>query len=156
MMDGQVGAIRRGLDSAGFDHAASFSYSVKYASSMYGPFREAGEGAPQFGDRRGYQMDYRRSREWKREIGTRPRRGGRRRDGEARRHVPRRDLRRAKCLRRSGRRLPRQRRIQHDPRRAERNWIDLKGAAVETTTAIKRAGADLILTYFAPKLIEWL
>src|SRR5919204_2458174 len=57
MMDGQVGAIREGLDDAGFEHVAVMAYAVKYASAFYGPFREAADSAPAFGDRRAYQMD---------------------------------------------------------------------------------------------------
>src|SRR5947199_1986581 len=57
MMDGMVGAIRRGLDEAGFSYLPVLSYAAKYASAFYGPFREAAESTPQFGDRRGYQMD---------------------------------------------------------------------------------------------------
>jgi porphobilinogen synthase len=156
MMDGQVRAIRRGLDSAGFDHAAILSYSVKYASSMYGPFREAGEGAPQFGDRRGYQMDYRRSREWKRELELDLAEGA---DAvmvkPAATYLDVISAVRGACdVPVAAYHVSGEYSMIHAA--AERNWIDLKGAAVETTTAIKRAGADLILTYFAPKLIEWL
>ncbi len=68
MMDGQVGAIRASLDGGGYPNTAILAYSIKYASSFYGPFRDAGEGAMKFGDRRGYQMDYRRSREWRIEL----------------------------------------------------------------------------------------
>src|SRR5207237_639466 len=63
MMDGQVGAIRAGLDEAGFDQIAILSYAVKYASAFYGPFREAADSAPAFGDRRAYQMDAANARE---------------------------------------------------------------------------------------------
>ena len=68
MMDGQVTAIRTGLDDTGFDHLPIMAYSAKYASSFYGPFRVAADSAPQFGDRRGYQMDIANSREAMREI----------------------------------------------------------------------------------------
>src|ERR671935_1271240 len=68
MMDGQVGAIREGLDDAGFEHVAVMSYAVKYASAFYGPFREAADSAPAFGDRRAYQMDAANAREAMREA----------------------------------------------------------------------------------------
>src|SRR5919112_1569488 len=68
MMDGQVGAIRAGLDEAGFEHVAVMSYAVKYASAFYGPFREAADSAPAFGDRRAYQMDGANAREGLREA----------------------------------------------------------------------------------------
>src|ERR671933_2274187 len=68
MMDGQVGAIREGLDAAGFEHVAIMSYAVKYASAFYGPFREAADSAPAFGDRRAYQMDAANAREAMREA----------------------------------------------------------------------------------------
>src|SRR5829696_7436989 len=68
MMDGQVGAIRQGLDEAGFEHVAVMSYAVKYASAFYGPFREAADSAPSFGDRRAYQMDAANAREAMREA----------------------------------------------------------------------------------------
>src|SRR6185295_13120228 len=68
MMDGRVAAIRKGLDAAGFTKVPILSYAAKYASAFYGPFREAAESAPQFGDRRSYQMDPSNSREAMREI----------------------------------------------------------------------------------------
>src|ERR1051325_3339760 len=68
MMDGQVGAIRAGLDEAGFEHVAIMSYAVKYASAFYGPFREAADSAPAFGDRRAYQLDAANAREAMREA----------------------------------------------------------------------------------------
>ncbi len=156
MMDGQVRAIRAALDGCGHDQTAIMSYSVKYASSMYGPFREAGEGAPQSGDRRGYQMDYRRSREWKRELELDLAEGA--------------DIVMVKPAMAYLDILQQVKAVSSVPvaayhvsgeysmihAAAERGWIDLKGAAIETTTAIKRAGADLILTYFAPRLLEWI
>ena len=68
MMDGRVGAIRKALDGGGFSHVPIMSYAAKYASSFYGPFRDAAESPPKFGDRRGYQMDYRNSDEALREV----------------------------------------------------------------------------------------
>src|SRR6202142_3380682 len=68
MMDGQVGAIRRALDTTGHSHVAILAYAAKYASALYGPFRDAAECAPQFGDRRGYQMDAANSDEALREV----------------------------------------------------------------------------------------
>ncbi len=156
MMDGQVGAIRRALDGAGCPELPIMAYTVKYASSMYGPFREAGEGAPQFGDRKGYQMDYRRSREWRTELALDVAEGA--------------DIvmvkpaatyldviykvRMATDLPVAAYHVSGEYSMLHAA--ADRGWLDLKAAALETTTAIKRAGADLILTYFAPKLVEWL
>ena len=68
MMDGRVGAIRKALDGAGFEDIAIMSYAAKYSSGFYGPFREAAESTPQFGDRRGYQMDPSNAREALREV----------------------------------------------------------------------------------------
>src|SRR5918995_7384879 len=70
MMDGRVGAIRRALDEKGLEHVGILSYAAKYASAFYGPFREAADSAPQFGDRRGYQMDPANGREALREVAT--------------------------------------------------------------------------------------
>lgn len=156
MMDGQVGAIRRALDGAGHPELPIMAYTVKYASSMYGPFREAGDGAPQFGDRKGYQMDYRRSREWRMELALDVAEGA--------------DIvmvkpaatyldviykvRMATDLPVAAYHVSGEYSMLHAA--ADRGWLDLKAAALESTTAIKRAGADLILTYFAPRLVEWL
>jgi porphobilinogen synthase len=156
MMDGMVGAIRASLDGEGLTQTAILSYSVKYASNFYGPFREAGEGGMKFGDRRGYQMDYRRSREWRTELEADLAQGA--------------DM---VMVKPAGAYLD----VIHQVRQAcdvpvaayqvsgeyamlhaaaQRGWIDLRQGALETTCAIRRAGADLILTYFAPQLIDWL
>lgn len=155
MMDGQVRAVRRGLDGAGHLNTAIVSYSVKYASGFYGPFREAGEGSPSFGDRRGYQMDYRRGREWRTEL---------RLDLEEGADVVMvkpaatyldiiRQVRDACDVPIAAYHVSGEYAMLHAA--AEKGWVDLRAAAVETTTAIKRAGADLILTYFARRLVEW-
>ena len=93
MMDGQVGVIRAALDSAGFSQVAILAYAAKYASALYGPFRDAAECAPQFGDRRGYQMDAAERARSDRRGRPRRRRGRRHGDGQARARVPRRDRR---------------------------------------------------------------
>ena len=155
MMDGQVQAIRGALDAAGFADTAICSYAVKYASGLYGPFREAGEGGMQFGDRRGYQMDFRRAREWRSELAA-----------DAAQGV---DMVMVKPAHtyldviagvRSACDLPvaayhvsGEYSMLHAA--AERGWLDVQAAAWEVTMAIRRAGADLILTYFAPKLLDW-
>ncbi|MCC7147179.1 MAG: porphobilinogen synthase [Phycisphaeraceae bacterium] len=156
MMDGQVRAIRAGLDGAGFKRTAIMAYSVKFASGFYGPFREAGQGGMTFGDRRGYQMDYRRAREWRTELALDLAEGA--------------DMvmvkpaatyldviyqvRQATAVPVAAYHVSGEFAMLHAA--AERGWVDLKAAALETTYAIKRAGADLILTYFAPQLVEWL
>ena len=98
MMDGRVGAIREALDAG---HRAILAYAAKYASAFYGPFREAAESAPPFGDRRGYQMDPGQRPRGAARVRARPRRGRRHADGEAGAAVPRRDPRRARALRRA-------------------------------------------------------
>jgi porphobilinogen synthase len=156
MMDGQVRAIRTSLDAAGNTQTVIMSYSVKFASSMYGPFREAGEGAPKFGDRRGYQMDYRRSREWKQEVELDLAQGA---DMVMVKPAATyldilRQVRDTVDVPVAAYHVSGEYSMLHAA--ADRGWIDLKAAAIETTTAIRRAGADLILTYFAPKLLEWI
>jgi len=156
MMDGQVYAIRRALDEAGHDHTPILSYSVKYASSMYGPFRDAGEGAPQFGDRRGYQMDYRRSREWRQELELDIAEGA---DMVMIKPAAMyldviRGVRESCDVPVAAYHVSGEYSMLHAA--ASNGWVDLKGGALEVTHAIKRAGADLILTYFAPQLIDWL
>ena len=90
MMDGQVAAIRGALDDDGFGATPILAYATKYASSFYGPFREAAEGAPRFGDRRSYQQDPANVEESLREVAARHRRGGRCRHGQAGDRLPRR------------------------------------------------------------------
>lgn len=156
MMDGQVAAVRAALDEQGDQHVAVMAYSVKYASSLYGPFREAGGGAMQFGDRRGYQMDYRRGREWRSELSGDLAEGA--------------DM---VMVKPAGAYLDIVRQVRDACSvpvgayhvsgeyamlcaAAERGWVNLKDVALEVTYGIKRAGADLILTYLAPRLLEWL
>lgn len=156
MMDGQVAAVRRALDDAGYAHVAILSYSVKYASSLYGPFREAGGGEMSFGDRRGYQMDYRRQREWQTEVDADVAEGADMvmvkpavayldivRQVRDRCHVP------VAAYHVSGE-------CAMLWAAAQRGWVDLQPAALEITSGIKRAGADLIVTYLAPQLLEWI
>jgi porphobilinogen synthase len=149
MMDGRVGAIRAALDSNGFSHVAIMAYSAKFASAFYGPFREAAESAPKFGDRRSYQMDPPNGDEAMREVALDLEEGA--------------DIVMVKPA------LPyldliwRVKQEFNAPvaaynvsgeysmiRAAGINgWIDEERATLEVLTAIKRAGADLILTYFA-------
>ena len=149
MMDGRVGAIRRALDERGFAQIPILAYAAKYASVFYGPFREAAESAPQFGDRRGYQMDPANQREAMREIAL---------DIEegadiimVKPALPYLDvIYRAKqefrlpvaAYQVSGE-------YSMIVAAARNGWLDQERAMWESLTAIKRAGADLILTYFA-------
>jgi porphobilinogen synthase len=158
MMDGMVGAIRSGLDGAGFSHLPIMSYAAKYASAFYGPFREAAESAPQFGDRRSYQMD--------------PAAGG----GQALREIELdlaegADLIMVKpalayldILRQARDRFPGVPLAAYNvsgefsmiKAAAARGWLDERAAALESLTAIRRAGADVILTYWAKDVAVWL
>ncbi len=162
MMDGMVGAIREALDSApdgngnGFSQVPIMSYAIKYASSMYGPFRDAGEGAPGHGDRKGYQMDYRRSDEWAIELALDESEGadivmvkpaGTYLDVIS-------QVRQATALPLAAYHVSGEYSMIHAA--AERGWLDLQASAIETTLAIRRAGADLVLTYFAPRLLGWM
>ncbi|MCL6621044.1 MAG: porphobilinogen synthase [Syntrophobacterales bacterium] len=149
MMDGRVGAIREALDERGFEMVAILSYAVKYASSFYGPFREAAESAPQFGDRRGYQMDPANAREALREAALDVEEGA---DilmvkpalpyldiiaslaGEFDQPIAAYQVSGEYAMIKAA---------------AARGWLDETAAMLESLTAIKRAGADLILTYFA-------
>lgn len=156
MIDGQVAAIRHALDAAGHQHVAILSYAIKYASAMYGPFRDAGEGAPSFGDRRGYQMDYRRSREWRTELTLDEREGADMVMVKPAVHYL--DIiaqvRQTTTLPLAAYHVSGEFSMIHAA--AERGYVDLREAALEVTTAIRRAGADLVLTYFAPQLARWL
>ncbi len=156
MMDGQIEAIRDGLDEAGLENTPIMAYSAKYASCFYGPFREAAESAPQFGDRKSYQMDPANSDEAMREIGLDIEEGA--------------DIIMVKPA------LPyldiiRRAREEFDhpiaaynvsgefamiKAAAQMGWLDGERAMMESLTAIKRAGADIILTYFAPDVAKLL
>jgi porphobilinogen synthase len=149
MMDGQVAAIREALDSSAMDQVAIMSYAVKYASAFYGPFREAAESAPAFGDRRGYQMDPPNVREALREAELDYSEGA--------------DILMVKpatvyldVLRLVRDRFDLPLAAYHVSGEyalikaaAQNGWIDEKRVMLETLTSIKRAGADIIITYYA-------
>jgi len=156
MMDGRVGAIRAALDDEGFSETAIMAYSVKYASGFYGPFREAADSAPQFGDRRGYQMDPPNLREALREAELDLTEGA--------------DILMVKpalayldvisavagafstpiaAYNVSGE-------FSMVKAAAQQGWIDERRVALEILTGIKRAGADMILTYHAKDAVRWL
>jgi porphobilinogen synthase len=156
MMDGRVGAIRSALDDAGHSETPIVSYAAKYASAFYGPFREAAESAPAFGDRRGYQLDPANVREALRECELDVREGA---DALiVKPALPNLDVIRAArerfdlpvgaynvsgeyaMLKAAG----------------ARGWLDERQAAVESLTAIVRAGADLVVSYWTKELAAWL
>lgn len=154
MMDGRVAAIRQALDSAGFPNKPILSYAAKYASVFYGPFREAAESAPQFGDRRSYQMDPANAREAIREIELDIAEGA---DMVmVKPAMPYLDIIRQARDRFS---LPLgayqvSGEFSMIMAAAQNGWIDLDRAIVESLTSIRRAGADFILTYFARRATE--
>jgi porphobilinogen synthase len=156
MMDGRVGAIRARLDADGLSSTPIVAYAAKYASSFYGPFREAAESAPAFGDRRSYQMDPANAREALREVLLDVEEGA--------------DL---VIVKPAGAYLDIIRQVRDAVRvpvvayqvsgefslikaAAARGWIDERAAVLETLTAIHRAGADLVISYFAPEVARWL
>ena len=158
MMDGMIGAIRRRLDAHGFNHLPIMSYAVKYASAFYGPFREAAESTPQFGDRRSYQMDpaadpHQALREAELDLA----------EGAdmlmvkpalpyldilriVRDHFPGVPL---AAYNVSGE-------YSMVKAAAERGWIDERAVALESLLAMRRAGASMILTYWAKQAAQWL
>ena len=154
MMDGQVGAIREMLDSEGFENTAIMAYAVKYASGFYGPFREAAQSAPEFGDRRAYQMDPPNTREAMREAELDYSEGA--------------DILMVKpatvyldILRMVRDRFDLPIAAYHVSGEyalikaaAQKGWIDEERVMMETLTSIKRAGADIILTYYAREAIR--
>ncbi len=155
MMDGRVGRIRGALDSAGHSDVAILSYAAKYASAFYGPFREAADSAPQFGDRRGYQMDPANLHEALREV---------RLDVEegadivmVKPALPYLDVIRA--VRERVDRPVAAYNVSGEyamvKAAAQRGWIDEPRIVSETLTAIRRAGADIILTYHAKDFARW-
>ena len=158
MMDGMVGAIRRALDEQGFAHLPIMSYAAKYASAFYGPFRDAAESAPAFGDRRSYQMDPAADA------------------GQALREVEldlaegadivmvKPALAYLDVLRSVRDRFPGVPLAAYNvsgeysmvKAAAARGWIDERSAVIESLTAMHRAGADIILTYWAKQIAGWL
>jgi porphobilinogen synthase len=156
MMDGRVGAIRAALDDGGFEQIPIVSYAAKYASAFYGPFREAAESAPSFGDRRGYQLDPANVREALRECELDVREGA---DALlVKPALPYLDVVRAARERFE---LPvGAYNVSGEyamlKAAARDGWLDERQAALESLTAIKRAGADFIVSYWTKELAEWL
>jgi porphobilinogen synthase len=156
MMDGFVGAIRQGLDSAGFEDIPIMSYAAKYASAYYGPFRDAADSAPQFGDRRTYQMDPGNGREALKEIALDIAEGA--------------DMLMVKPALAYMDIIWRVKEATNLPvaaynvsgeyamvkAAALNGWIDEERVVMETLTGFKRAGTDLILTYHAKDAARWL
>jgi len=156
MMDGRVKAVRQALDGAGFEQTPILSYAAKYASAFYGPFRDAAESAPQFGDRRSYQMDPPNIREAMREIGTDI-------DEGADMVMVKPALAYLDVIRRA-------RDTFNYPlaaynvsgeysmvkAAAQQGWIDEQQIVMEILTSIKRAGADIIITYHAKDAARWI
>ena len=158
MMDGMVGSIRKGLDGAGFSHVPIMSYAAKYASAFYGPFREAAECAPQFGDRRTYQMDPAAAA------------------GQAIREIEldlaegadvimvKPALAYLDIIRQVRQRWPGVPLAAYNvsgefsmvKAAAQRGWLDEQAVVLESLTAIRRAGAGIILTYWAKDVVRWL
>jgi porphobilinogen synthase len=156
MMDGRVGAIRRVLDDVGMAETAILSYAAKFASAFYGPFREAAECAPSFGDRSAYQMDPRNAREALAEMATDLDEGadalmvkpaGPYLDVLAR-------ARERFDVTLAAYQVSGEYAALHAA--ADRGWLDLRRGALESLTGIKRAGADVIFTYFALDAAAWL
>jgi len=155
MMDGGVMAIRKALDAAGFIHIPIMAYSAKYASAFYGPFRDAAESAPMFGDRRGYQMDPANAEEAIREVELDLAEGA---DiVMVKPALPYLDViyRVKKAINRPLAAYNVSGEFSMIKAAIERGWLDEK-VILEVLTAIKRAGADLILTYFAKEVAAWL
>ncbi len=157
MMDGMVGAIRGALDDAGYENLPILSYAVKYASSFYGPFREAAEGAPKFGDRKSHQMDPANVREALREAELDVNEG-------ADMLMVKPALAYLDVIRVVKDAFPELPMAAYNvsgeyamiKAAAANGWIDEVKATLETLTSIKRAGADLILTYHALDAAKWL
>ncbi len=156
MMDGRVGAIRLALDSSGHENVPIMAYSAKYASAFYGPFREAADSAPQFGDRRAYQMDPSNAREALREVQLDIQEGA--------------DIVMVKPALAYLDVLARVKEEVNLPvaaynvsgeysmvkAAARMGWLGEKRTALEILTAIKRAGADILITYWAKDIVRWL
>jgi len=156
MMDGRVGAIREALDERGFDQTAIMSYAAKFASAFYGPFREAAESPPQFGDRRSYQMDFANANEALREVALDIDEGA---DiVMVKPALPYMDI-----LWRVRERFRKPTAVYHVSGEyamvksaVEKGFLNERDAVIEIMTALKRAGADIIVTYWARELAKWL
>jgi porphobilinogen synthase len=158
MMDGMVGAIRQALDAAGYLHVPILSYAAKYASAFYGPFREAAESTPQFGDRRAYQMDPAASADQAiREVELDLAEGA---DMiMVKPALPYLDILRAISDRFAGVPLAAYNvsgEYSMVKAAAANGWIDERAVALELLTALRRAGATSILTYWAKDAARWL
>ncbi|MGH3030172.1 MAG: porphobilinogen synthase [Gaiellaceae bacterium] len=156
MMDGRVGAIRGALDGEGFERVPIVSYAAKYASAFYGPFREAAESTPAFGDRRSYQMDPPNLREALRECELDLEEGA---DAIViKPALPYLDVIAAARARFDAPVWAYNVSGEYAMLKAAaaRGWLDERQAALESLTAIKRAGADVIVSYWARELAEWL
>jgi len=156
MMDGRIGAIREALDSAGFDQTGIISYAAKFASAFYGPFREAAESPPQFGDRRSYQMDIANANEALREVALDI-------DEGADIVMVKPALPYLDILWRVHERFGKPTAVYHVSGEyamvkgaVEKALLDERTAVLEIMTALKRAGADIIVTYWARELAKWL
>jgi len=157
MMDGMIHALRTGLDSEGFSHIPIMSYAAKFSSAFYGPFRDAAESSPQFGDRRTYQMDPANGREALREVAVDLAEGA--------------DILMVKpalsyldVIHAVKQKYPEVPLAAYNvsgefsmvKAAAEKGWIDEQRIILEVLTSIKRAGADTILTYSAKEVCDWL
>ncbi|MCB0079282.1 MAG: porphobilinogen synthase, partial [Caldilineaceae bacterium] len=156
MIDGMVGGIRQALDAEGFMHIPIMSYAAKYASNFYGPFREAAEGAPSFGDRSQYQMDPANSREALKEVAIDVAEGA---DMiMVKPAMPYLDIiaavRRQYSLPVAAYQVSGEFAMIHAA--AANGWLNLEKSALESLMCIKRAGADMILTYFAKDAARWM
>lgn len=156
MMDGRVGVIRKALDKQGFDNKIIMSYSAKYSSAFYGPFRDAAGSTPSFGDRKTYQMDYHRKKEAMLEIALDIEEGADIimvkpampyldiiKEASTRFNIPLAayQVSGEYCMLKAA---------------AQNGWMNEEAAAMEALSAIKRAGADIIISYYAKKVKEWL
>jgi len=156
MMDGRVGAIRAALDATGFDQTAIMSYAAKFASAFYGPFREAAESPPQFGDRRSYQMDIANAKEALREVALDIDEGA---DiVMIKPALPYMDI-----LWRVHERFGKPTAVYHVSGEyamvkaaVEKGLLNERDAVLEIMTALKRAGANIVVTYWARELARWL
>jgi porphobilinogen synthase len=156
MMDGRVGAIRGALDAEGYENVPILAYAAKYASAFYGPFREAAESAPAFGDRRSYQMDPPNAREALRECELDLAEGA---DALIiKPALPYLDVVAAARARFDAPIFAYNVSGEYAMVKAAaaRGWVDERQAALESLTAIKRAGADAIISYWSRELADWL